>query len=41
MVINKMDTNSFFYTQEANQRRVESYNKGQLDQEKNSNSKDT
>lgn len=34
-----MDNNSF-YTQEANQRTVINYNKGQLDQEKKNNSKD-
>lgn len=41
ILINKMDTDSFFYTQEANQRIVANYNKDQLYQEKSSNSKDT
>lgn len=36
-----MDANSLFSTEEVNQRIVSNYNKAQLDQEKDSNSKDT
>lgn len=36
-----MDANSLFYTEKVNPRIVSNYNKAQLDQENNSNSKDT